>query len=304
MNQEDKQKELMTLLKELTIRNLSDVEIKGKAGQFSKVYSDNFRHEYSYFFPFVAQTQESKPTEDGLDCLANNIQEIRRFIEQSRKYSADNYNHFRESFQKLCDHINLEIGRCNYYSRNEQKLSDIKKQFDDVREQSEAVYKKFQEAGEEIRNADEELKKCRDELQMAKQKLESVQTEVISVLSIFAAIVLTFAGGLSLLGNAFSSIKDVSIYKITFLCIICGLVLCNAIFIMMYLVGKITRRNIYARCKTANCTCNPQCKGLRRVKNRLPYVYWLNVLFLVLAVIDVAIWYLDQAFHIFAFSWA
>lgn len=31
----------------------------------------------------------------------------------------------RDQLNKLCDHLNLEIGRWNYYSQNEQKIEDV-----------------------------------------------------------------------------------------------------------------------------------------------------------------------------------
>lgn len=149
----------------------------------------------------------------------------------------------------------------------------------------------------------DQIVKSTKELTEAKGKIESVQTELIGVLSIFAAIVLTFSGGLSLLGGAFSSIASASFYKIIITCICCGFVLCNTIFMLMYLISKIMGRNIYARCKKADCTCGqdgaPSCCGIKRIRKRLPYVFWINVFFVLLSILTMVIWLLDKRLCLF-----
>lgn len=126
---------------------------------------------------------------------------------------------------KLSDHINLEIGRYSYYSINEQQVKDLEKRNQTLQR---------------------DLRTATDELEKAQKTVSSMQTELIAVLSIFAAIVLAFSGNISFLGNTLSGIKEVCLFKTAFFVLLCGLIIFNSIFLMMYIVGKIIGRNIYA----------------------------------------------------------
>lgn len=181
---------------------------------------------------------------------------------------------------KLYDNINTEIGRWNYYSQNEQKIEDIKSQAEGIRFQTE--------------NIKSQTEKATKQLKKASKQAASIQTELIAVLSIFAAIVVTFSGGFTFLGSVMTSINEAECYEAVALeAIICGMVIFNTIFLLMYLVGKITERNIYARCDTPDCSCNVRCKGLTRIRKRLPYVFWFNVFCIAGIVVDCFVWYAD-----------
>lgn len=143
----------------------------------------------------------------------------------------------------------------------------------------------------------EDLKQATKELNDARQSVSSVQTELIAVLSIFAAIVLTFSGSLSLLGSIFSEISKAPVFKSILFLLLVGLVVSNIIFLLLYIVGKITNRNIYARCKTPDCSCDTQCCGINRIRKRLPYIFWLNITLASLIAIDFIVWYLNAYCH-------
>ena len=181
----------------------------------------------------------------------------------------------------MCDHISLEIGRLNYYSINDNKIKDMER--------------KTAEVNESLRIATKELDK-------ASKTASTMQTELIAVLSIFAAIVITFSGGVSFLGSAITSINTANYYEaVVMIAIICGIVIFNTIFLMMYLVSKITERNIYARCLTYDCTAcdTKKCSGITRIRKRLPYVFYFNLLGIGGIVIDLVIWYFDIKGYLF-----
>ena len=140
------------------------------------------------------------------------------------------------------------------------------------------------------------LTEAASELNKASKTASTMQTELIAVLSIFAAIVITFSGGLSYLGSAMTSINQAEHYEaVMMVAIICGMVIFNTIFLMMYLVSKITERNIYARCVTYDCSaCDlGKCGGIRRIRKRLPYVFYFNIFGVLGIVIDLIVWFLD-----------
>lgn len=274
-----RQSELKKHLSEMALKCMDDTEIRKMAITFKSLYSDHFRHNYSEFFPFIVEL--SKDTSGySLDYLSNNLEALRALVELDYVNGEKEFSGLYMPLSKLSDHINLEIGRYSYYSTSEEKVKDLEK-----------------------RNAtlQSELKTATQELNDAKATVSSVQTELIAVLSIFAAIVLTFSGSMSLLGNAFASITTAPGLKVVFFVLLSGFVVCNIIFLMMYIVGKITGRSIYARCKSKDCSCGkdgaPKCCSINRIRKRLPYVFWLNLTFVVMMICDVAIWYLDKIFN-------
>ena len=201
---------------------------------------------------------------------------MRRLVENDYIAGEKEFKGLYQPLMKLSDHVNLEIGRYSYYSINEQKVSDLEKKNQTLQE---------------------DLKQATKELNNAKQSVSSVQTELIAVLSIFAAIVLTFSGSLSLLGSVFSEISKAPVFKSILFLLLIGLVVSNTVFLLLYIVGKITNRNINARCKTPDCSCNPQCCGIKRIRKRLPYIFWLNITLAGLVVIDLLAWYFNTYYQ-------
>lgn len=275
-----RQNELKKYLLEMSLTCMEEAEIRKMAMKCKSLYSDGFRHNYSEFFPFIVDIAKDDSLY-SIDYLSNNLEALRTLVEQDYINGEKEFKGLYRPLSKLRDHLNLEIGRYSYYSTSEQKVRDLEK--------------RNQSLQNELQLATQDLKEARD-------RVSSVQTDLIAVLSIFAAIVLTFSGNMSLLGNAFSSIANVSVLKSVFFVLLCGFVVCNSIFLMMYMVAKITKRNIYAKCRSEKCTCGengmPKCSTVTRIRKRLPYVFWLNCTLLFLMFTDIVIWYLDAFFNI------
>lgn len=270
-----RQEQLENCIYEMSEKLLeNDEEIRRILLNLKEIYNDEFRHHYAGFFSIILDVSKEE-NEFSLDFLSENIGVLREYIESDYIKGIKEFEKIYGVMDKLCDHINLEIGRLNYYMINDNKIKDMEK--------------KTAEVTTSLNDATEELEE-------ASKKASTMQTELIAVLSIFAAIVITFSGGLSFLGSAMTSINGASHYEaVVMIAIICGMVIFNTIFLMMYLVSKITERNIYARCKTYDCTgCDKEkCNGIQRIKNRLPYVFYFNIWGIVGVLIDLIIWFLD-----------
>lgn len=251
-----------------------DTGIRKVAITLQELYSNNFRHYYSGFFTVILDISK-EDNKYSLDYLSENIEALRCYIEDDYIQGINEFQELNGCIDKLCDHINLEIGRLNYYSINDNKIKDMEKKTSEVTAA---------------------LSSASDKLERASQKASTIQTELIAVLSIFAAIVITFSGGLSFLGSAMTSVNDAKHYEATIMvALICGIVIFNTIFLMMYLVAKITERNIYARCLTSDCTdCSREkCSSISRIRKRLPYVFYFNILGIIGIFVDLFIWILD-----------
>jgi hypothetical protein len=262
---------LINTLREMAGKLYQFPDIITATETFYSLYEDGkFRHSYSAFLPFIAEINASNNTY-SLDYLSENLQVLSTYVSENQ----DILGNTQQSLFKLCDHLNLEIARITTYS-NDSKIQDTEAKF-------KVMTQKLAEASKETQDASERAK--------------TLQTEVVSVLSIFSAIVIAFFGGMNFISSAISSIEKVHIFKSILICLTCGIVMLNIIFLLLYFVGKITKRNIYAICKTAYCTCKngiePECNGINRLRKRLPYVFWANIMLITFVIIDIICWLLN-----------
>lgn len=275
-----RQEELKAHLCDMASAMKEDDELREIAIKLKGLYTDGFRHVYSEFFALIVEIAKDDNAYN-LDFLSNNIMNVRALVEQDYVDGEKEFRGLYKPLTKLSDHINLEIARYSYSSIHELRVLDLEKR---------------------NKNLQTELADATEKLGEAQKSMSSVQTELIAVLSIFAAIVLTFSGSMSLLGNALTGMENAPFFKSVFFVLLCGFIITNVIFLMMYLVGKITGRNIYAKCKSKDCTCGeggvPKCCGLTRIRKRLPYVFWINFLVILMMVVDVVVWYFDKLYNI------
>ncbi len=194
-----------------------------------------------------------------------------------------------EGVKSQMDSLNANVSEAT------QKVEGVKSQMDSLNANVSEATQKMENIKFETESLNVDMSKATKNLKKASKKADSIQTELIAVLSVFAAIVVTFSGGFTFLGSVMSSINDVIYYEAVALeAIICGIVIFNTIFLLMYMVGKITNRNIYARCTTEDCSCENKCSGLERIRKRLPYVFYFNIICIVGIIVDCFIWYSDM----------
>lgn len=266
--EKNRQEQLHKYLWEMSETTMDDKQLRQIIIGLKSLYANNFRHSYSQFLPMIIEI--AADSNRSIDYLAENLNLARELVEKDYVDGEKEFKGLYQPLTKLSDHINLEIGRYNQYNLSELKVKDMEERNSTLRD---------------------ELRKATDDLNDAKNKLASVQTELIAVLSIFAAIVLAFSGSFGFIGNSLSGMSTAPFFKSVFFVVLCGFIVFNLIFLLMYIVGKITGRNIYARCKTENCTCKKQCSGINRVRKRLPYIFWMNVAFFILLLLDVTLWF-------------
>lgn len=71
------------------------------------------------------------------------------------------------------------------------------------------------------------------------QKLENIQKDYIAILGILSAILITFTSGSIFSSSVLANLHQSSIYRILFICLILGLVLVNAVALLMQYVKWI-----------------------------------------------------------------
>lgn len=193
-------------------------EIERYASRMSSVYSDEYRQLYSELFPILMAISDGDA--DSLQPLTTNLVSLYRYVGSSKKWAEKDPELFGHLL-KLSDHVNLEMQRMVERTEYEERFNELYKELSDLYESS----------------AESERK-----LRKAVRKIKNLQLEVVSILAIFAAIVVAFSGGMSILGSALTGMGQVELQDLAFVVILCGIVLFNTVAFLMHVVFWIIRR--------------------------------------------------------------
>lgn len=216
MNNDNKQLEIEKLLLELSKVNF-EVNIDNIVEKFGSIYSDSFRHEYNKLFAFIIKISKNEK-EYNFDTLLERLETLKDYISQKFE-SKDN---IIKSFNKLYDHLSLEITRYQQYNARF--------------ELNESELKTNNQLIEDLGNRVNDFKK---EFNIEKNSIADIKNQLITILGIFASIVLTFSGGLSFTTNAFNSIACVGIKDVIILSLVLGIIFTIVIYLLTYVIAKV-----------------------------------------------------------------
>ncbi len=263
-----RQSELNMLIYELALEVVGAKGIRQMTLKMNDIYGDDYKHNYSDFFPILTDVLHNENY--SIEILSENLEQIRIYIEKDYVEGVKEFTNLHSKFVKLFDHLNLQIAQLLYIEAPSGKKESLE---------------------EGLKQAKKDLESSIRDLEEVRKEIERVKVEIVTVLGIFAAIVIAFSGGLSFLGSALSSVQEVRIFKSVFICALCGIVLFNIIFVLMYFISRIVNKSIYATCKTIDCTCDKKCRTLNIVRKRLPYVFYFNLFMVLVLLGDAIIWY-------------
>lgn len=193
-------------------------EIERYASRMSSVYSDEYRQLYSELFPILMAISDGDA--DSLQPLTSNLVFLYRYVGSSKKWAEEDPELFGHLL-KLSDHVNLEMQRMV-------ERTEYNEKFDELYEELSELYESSAESERKLRKA--------------VRKIKNLQLEVVSILAIFAAIVVAFSGGMSILGSALTGMGQVDLQDLAFVVILCGIVLFNTVAFLMHVVFWIIRR--------------------------------------------------------------
>lgn len=134
--------------------------------------------------------------------------------------------------------------------------------------------------------------------------IDNTKSEQITILSIFAAIMLAGLGSFAALGGALTNINSISMYKFFACTAFIGLILFNVVTALIYMITRVIGRNIYTACTDShngdcvNGSCDKVCNPISRIRKRLPYIYWFNVIDIAVIVCSLTIEYLVLKYSI------
>lgn len=292
----ENQKKLNAFLIGLAQSLLENNDIKSKALELKDIYSGEFRHSYSEIFPLVTKVFTDKNY--NAEFLINNLALIRGFAEKDYLQTESEFGKKElVAVIKLCDHINLELARLNYSTKLHSDLETTQKVLSESTKRNSEMQEALKQSQEALKSSQAALDESTQKLNDAQNKLANTQGQVVAILSIFAAIVISFAGGISLLGSALSSVANAPILKLLLVVFAAGLILVDAVTALIYTVSRIVGKNIYAKCVREDCTCEkkgkPLCNSLKKLMKRLPFVFWINIVLIGLLVITTALYILN-----------
>ena len=86
-----------------------------------------------------------------------------------------------------------------------------------------------------------EIEDTKQEAKKLRSKLDKAQQETITILGIFSAVVLAFMGGMSFSSSVLGSMYLSNVYKVSFICLLIGLVLVNLIYVLFTFIMHINK---------------------------------------------------------------
>lgn len=185
------------------------------AGIACAIYTEGYRQQYSDLHTALDSISILEDYND--ESLCTNLAQLAEFIRER----PDEYSN--ECFMgaiKLADHINLDVQRSRQNDDTSRKIDRLRREIGTVERNVYNVEKKATAASEKVQHS---------------------QIEIVGILSIFAAIVVAFSGGLNYLGGTISTSGDSGIGNVAFSVILCGLMLFNIIAFLLYMVLAIIR---------------------------------------------------------------
>jgi len=259
-----KQEQLADLLFTLSNDYVNEEEdsIEYRVSELSDIYGGGFRHLYSNMHLIIAEIYNGDPY--NVVVLLENIELLRTHVKSN--WEMKEYpEHLYGNLLKLSDHLNLE------YQRHIESL--------ELQAKIDAMYKK-----------------TKNDLRKVRKKASRIQTEVVFILAIFAAIVMAFSGGLTILGGSLAGISSAGPLKLAFVIILCGIVVFNTIALLMHAIGKIVvefydPEDEFEGKSPIEKLARSIEHSLRRKKFKHWYVVLFNVLLLSMLALDVCLWY-------------
>lgn len=218
------QEKLHVLLKELALSD-KQLWVDGKNEElttyfrrFDEIYVVGFRHQYSKLFEVVNSVFDDEDKEVSI--FQENLKKFREFI---MKLHDERSEELLKNFDKLRDHLSLEISRRENLIRQNSEMMTLKEGYTEM----------------ENKAADIEAK-----INRFSERLSKIQIDFVAILSIFAAVVVAFSSGSNYMLSSLSAVRQSFAKEVIFTVLICGLLLMDTLFMLIYFIGSIIGRSI------------------------------------------------------------
>lgn len=240
----------------IEIVELKDDEISDFSDKLFRIYSDkDFRHSYAEISKFLQEIYSDQRSElpDKLDLILLHMNGNKKYIDVITKVG------------KLTDHIELETIRLDRM----EYINYIGKTAADDRKKAEQI-----------------LDESKRSVSALTRKINNAQSQIITILGIFSGIVITFSVGSQIVADSFKNINELNFFKLCFFAILIIMSLINLLFILMYIISKISGINISVKCRNISCdNCTQGHNLLSRLNRKYPYVLYYNLIMFLFMII-------------------
>ena len=254
-----------------------DADFTTMANNMKAIYREHdFRHSYSNISSIIYTTLRE---EKNLECLRILSSNSKKLLSTAKHiFTKEDEMDIIEKFVKLNDHIKLEVVRiCDY----ENMLENAYTRIDEIK-------KKAHDDLEETRKQqDRRFTKYENGIKKSKEELDNIYSQFVSILGIFAAVVIVFFGGASVFTKIFEKLETLKWYQIGIGVSFTGLVLFNVIFMFLYILSKLIKRDISSLGVDESGRQNPskhKCY-FGQVAEKYPYLFWFNLLLVITIII-------------------
>jgi hypothetical protein len=248
LNESEKRDSLNEVLIELSKSQDTLREPKDRVTFFMRLESiyynynkEKFRHYYSDIFSTLTLI-DGDSSIGSLDVLAQNIQTIKDGYVPKNIGDNGEIIDISKEIVKLYDHTNLDIARINYTKTlTDITMSELVKNRLLVKKLEENVQKSENTLKELSNQTLKDLKKLSEDVQT---RQVDMQKEYITILGIFASIVLAFTGGIVFSSSVLENMDKPSIYRITLIIFIIGLIFFDLIWLLTDFIRELNGKGI------------------------------------------------------------
>ena len=197
-----------------------------------------FRHFYTDIFSVLTQIQQNSELGD-INILGQNLDVIRNgYNPQNLASDGERIIDVSDAIKKLYDHVNLDIARITYSDAADRRISG-----ESSLENLQAQINLLQNELKKAQSIKEDYETTEKKIVEVDEKLDNSQKEYITILGIFAAVVLTFTGGIAFSTSVLNNIAQVSVYRTVFISLVIGLVLINILFGLFYYISSLVNKD-------------------------------------------------------------
>lgn len=239
-------------------------------------YQNNDRHSYANIFNAIiriAMEDNLISTKDGskLSNLIANLDTLHDYFHECNMQDSNiNFcESFEKQFFKLEDHIRLEYARIAFWAQYQETVTN----------QYNMIETKISSSTIEANKVMEDIRKTEEIVKDAKKDADSLRGGQITVLGIFMTILLTVVAQVNYSGHLITIVKEVALGQVLLLLSLLFISVVNTIAFLLYIISRLIHKSILMSCdENECCSLCKKCCFILKLKKRMPYVFWTNVL--------------------------
>lgn len=295
----DKDNAIEDLIKRLANEKSYSKEKKSiDIGKVKNIYANNYEPSVTKISNIVVKilNDDLKKGEGLLVKLGSLKEEIDRSTNNVPK-------DIKSKFALLYENVNKEIGRYNLMSKMiDSKIEDRKNTDNTISVELQNRINGYEKVIKESQNI---ATLTRQELGRMENTFEQNSISSITSLTIFSAVILTLSGGAEFISGIYSGMAEGSKYRLVFTTATIGLVLFNLLYLLLFVVSKMTNKSIAFECnyyteENGKCRCGSGYCHRNRHKPTLlcsmlnKYTYWFvpNIILVLIGYYDIYLYYI------------